>query len=200
MTHANAARAIAIIAGVAGFLATSSAASAQSVSCKAPWVVGGPRDRVPDSERDFVARLDVSDVLELDMARYIVDHTGDPEVQAFAQRSIDDHSLATVELAAATRGTGFRPGIMGVSSPDFDMLKVGHGTDRDNDYMCLEVRVRRRMLRDLYWESDHGHMPAVQALATSLTARLEQQMQVALAYLAAHNLTPLPPPSGWVPH
>jgi len=36
--------------------------------------------------------------------------------------------------------------------------------------------------------------------AVACRAPLEQQMQVALAYLAAHNLTPLPPPSGWVPH
>jgi predicted outer membrane protein len=197
--HANAACAIATIVVVAGFVGVVPIASAQTLPCKGPWVLGGPRDRVPDSDVGFISRLDTTDVLELDMARYIVDRAQDPAVRAFAQRSIEDHSLATVKLAAATRGTGFHPGTMGVSSPDFDMLKVGRGMERDNDYMCLEVRVRRRMLRDLSWESDHGQMTAVKALATSLVATLEQQLQVALAYLAAHNLTPVAPPSGRVP-
>ena len=196
MRYAKAVRAMAIVVAVAGFPAMASAASAQPVSCKGPWVLGGPRDRVPDSEADFVSRLDTSDVLELDLARYIVDRTQDPAVREFAQRSIDDHSLATVKLAAATRGTGFRPGTMRVSWPDFEMMKVGQGMERDNDYMCLEVRVRRQMLRNLYWESGHGQMTAVKALASSLIAPLEQQLQVALSYLAAHNLTPVAPPPG----
>lgn len=157
--------------------------------------MGGPCDRPPDSEADFEYRLDVSDTFELDMARYMVGRTGDPAVRAFAQRSIDDHSSAAAKLAAATRGTGFTPGIIGVGSWDFDSVKTEHGTERDNDYMCLEVRERRAMLRNLHWESDHGQTIALTSLASGLIAPLELQLQAALAYLAAHNLTsPSPPP------
>ena len=194
MRFANAARAIAIIVAFTGCPAIACAASAPPVPCKGPMIMGGPRDRPPDSEADFEYRLDVSDTLELDMARYMVGRTGDPAVRAFAQHSIDDHSAATAKLAAATRDTGFRPGVIGVGSWDFDFLKAGHGTERDNDYMCLEVRVRREMLRNLHWESDHGQTPALTSLASSLIAPLELQLQVALAYLAAHNLSSLAPP------
>ena len=155
---------------------------------------------MPASDADFVRALDRSNSLELDMAKYVVNQTKDPAVHQFAQHMIEDHSTTAVKLEAATRGTNLRPAprddgmLPGMGSRGLAMLQGETGPQMDADFMRMQVPAHRRALGLLQWESQNGTNSGVKALATSLAPTVQQHLQLAQQYLAAHNLTPFTPP------
>jgi putative membrane protein len=205
VNHSKALRALAIAAAVAGFIASPLIGSAQAPPAGGPPPPGARRDRMPANDGEFVSALNAANNAELELAKYMVNRTADPGVHGFAQRMIDDHSTAAVTLEAATRGSNVGPvpktdAAGGMSATMLGRLQGETGTDRDNDYMRMQVPAHRRVLRLLQWEADNGQIAGLKALASGLVPTVQQHLQIAQAYLAAHNLTPYsPPPPGPVP-
>ena len=199
MNHSKSLRALAIAVTLAGFIAPPLIGSAQT-----PPPGGSPpgaRDRMPANDAEFVNALNAANTAELELAKYIVNRTSDPAVHGFAQRMIDDHSTAAVNLEAATRGSNVGPVPRADESTARSAMMLGRlqgesGTNRDNDYMRMQVPAHRRVLRLLQWEADNGQIASLKALASSLVPTVQQHLQIAQAYLAAHNLTP---PNGMNP-
>ena len=200
MKHTTTARAVSALAAVAGLAAAATfAVSAQPV----PGPDGtpyGPGMRMPANDAEFVRTLDGSNTAELDQAKYVVNRTKDPAVHQFAQHMIDEHSTAAVQLEAATRGTNLHP----VPRNDGSMPRFGArvltrlesetGQQLDYDYMRYQVPEHRIALNLLQWESQNGANTNLKALATRLLPNVQQHLQLAQNYLAAHNLTPFTPP------
>lgn len=207
MKQTNSARVLAAVAALAGFAVAALAAGAQTPPPGTPPRGGmaGPRDRMPTDDAEFVRALDVANTAELEMAKYLVNRTQDPAVHQFAQRMIDDHSTAAVKLEAATRGTNLGPvprsmDTNRMGTRGLTMLQGEDGTQRDDDYMRMQVPAHHRALALLQWESENGTNAGLKTLATNLAPTVQQHLQIAQAYLAAHNLTPYaPPPPGPVP-
>jgi predicted outer membrane protein len=149
--HATA-RALSTLVAVAGIAAATFAVSAQT----APPAPGAMRSgpgwmRMPTTnDAEFVRSLAAVNTAELDQARYIVSLTKDAMVHQFAQRMVNDYSIVAVKLNAATRGTNLRPAPGDDSSVPragarvLTMLQNESGTQRDNDYMRVEVPADRR--------------------------------------------------------
>jgi putative membrane protein len=197
--HSTIARSVAAFVAVAGITAAALAVSAQTAPPYAPpGAMPGPR--MPASDADFVRALDRANTSELDMAKYVVNMTKDPAVHQFAQHMIDDHSTAAVKLEAATRGTNMLgpvprddgalrgPGMRGLA-----VLQAESGPQMDTDFMRMQVPAHQRVLALLQWESQNGTNAGLKALATTLTPTVQQHLQLAQSYLAAHNLTPYTP-------
>jgi predicted outer membrane protein len=202
-------RALAALAA-AGALAAGLAVDAQTPAPgpNGPPPMNGPGmdldAQLPASDADFVRALDRANNAELDMAKYVVNRTKSPEVHQFAQRMIDDHSTASVQLSAVTRGTNLFPAPSASPGPMggrmMMMLQSETGTQLDNDYMRVQVPMHRRALGLLQWESQNGQNTGLKTLATNLAPTVQQHLQIAQSYLAAHNLTPFsPPPPNPVP-
>ena len=198
------ARACANVIAVAGLAVAPVAATTQTPPGGPPvGGTGGPR--MPTNDADFVRALDATNTAELEMAKYVVNRTSDPAVHQFAQHMIDDHSTAAVKLEAATRGTNLIPVPREMAADRGGMralavLEGEVGTQRDNDYIRIQVPAHRHALALLNWESENGTNAGLKTLATNLAPTVEQHLQLAQAYLAAHNLTPYaPPPPGPVP-
>jgi predicted outer membrane protein len=160
---------------------------------------------MPASDAEFVRALDAADTAELDVAKYVVNRTKDPSIHQFAQRMIDDHSTTAVQLEAATRGTNLRPTprevpVNGLGARMLALLQSDSGPQMDNDFMRIQVPMHRRALTLLQWESQNGQNLGLKTLATTLMPTVQQHLQIAQSYLAAHNLTPYsPPPPNPVP-
>lgn len=205
MNQRKALHALAIAAAVAGFIASPLIVSAQAPPGGGPPPPGARRDRMPANDGEFVSALNAANNAELELAKYMVNRTTDPGVHGFAQRMIDDHSTAAVKLEAATRGSNVGPvpntdAGGGMSPTMLGRLQGESGTDRDNDYMRMQVPAHRRVLRLLQWEADNGQIAGLKTLASALVPTVQQHLEIAQAYLAAHNLTPYsPPPPGPVP-
>jgi putative membrane protein len=201
--HKTPARALCAFLAIAGLATATLAVQAQTTPSGPPPggpPPDGPGMRMPASDADFVRALDGANTAELDAAKYIVNRTKDPAVHQYAQHMIDEHSTAAVKLEAATRGTNLRP----VPRDDGSAPRMGRrmlsilesetGTQLDNDYMRMQVPAHRRALALLQWESQNGTNANLKALATSLVPNVQQHLQLAQNYLAAHNLTPYSPP------
>jgi predicted outer membrane protein len=209
--HIKPARALSALVVLAGFTAATLAVNAQTYPAGPP--PGGPPppgpgmygDRMPASDAEFVRALDNGNTTELDIAKYVVNRTKDPTIHQFAQRMIDDHSTAAVQLEATTRGTNLRPApreiqTNGMGARMLALLQSDSGAQMDNDFMRIQVPMHRRMLGLLQWESQNGQNTGLKLLAEKLTPTVQQHLQIAQSYLAAHNLTPYsPPPPNPVP-
>jgi putative membrane protein len=204
--HKATARALAAIVAIAGLAAATLAVSAQTPpsgpppGAMPPPPVGGPGLRMLASDADFVRALDRSNTTELNMAKYVVNLTKDPAVHQFAQHMIEDHSTTAVKLEAATRGTNLGPAphddstVPGFGTRGLTLLQSETGPKMDEDFMRMQVPAHRRALDLLQWESQNGTNLGLKSLATSLAPTMQQHLQLAQQYLAAHNLTPYTPP------
>ena len=204
--HKTPARALAALAGAAGLAAATVVASAQTPPNGHPPGAAVPPPptvtviRMPANDADFVRALDRSNTIELDMAKYVVNQTKDPAVHQFAQHMIEDHSTTAVKLEAATRGTNLRPAprddgtIPGFGARGLSILQSETGPKMDVDFMRMQVPAHRRALGLLQWESQNGTNLGLKSFATSLMPTVQQHLQLAQQYLAAHNLTPYTPP------
>ena len=202
MKHSINARAMSALLAIAGLAAATLAVSAQTPPGGSPF--GDPGmdrrgPRMPASEADFVRMLDAANTAELDAAKYVVNRTKNADVHQFAQHMIDDHSSAAVSLEAVTRGTNLFPAPrdreMNASGMRMVVRLNGEtGTQLDDDYMRMQVPAHRRALGLLQWETQNGQNTNLKDLATKLTPTVQQHLQLAQNYLAAHNLTPYAPP------
>ncbi len=208
MKHLTAIRALAASVALAGLGAATLAVNAQMTDpTPAPQAPPMPNpDRVPASDAEFVRALDRANTTELDTAKYVVNRTKDPAVHQFAQHMIDDHSTTAVKLEAVTRGTNLAPTprddgtVPGMDRRLLAILQGESGTQLDNDFMRMQVPMHRRALGLLQWESQNGQNNGLKALATNLIPTVQQHLQIAQSYLAAHNLSPFsPPPPNPVP-
>jgi putative membrane protein len=197
--HKTTARVLSAFLAIGGLAAATLAVSAQTPP-NLPQGAVPPGARMPASDADFVRALDRSNTAELDMAKYVVNRTKDPSVHQFAQHMIEDHSTTAVKLEAATRGTNLRPAprddgaLPGPGMRNLSILQSETGQQMDNDFMRMQVPAHRRALGLLNWESQNGTVAGLKSLAVSLTPTVEQHLQLAQQYLAAHNLTPYTPP------
>jgi putative membrane protein len=201
--HHTTARALSAFVAIAGLAAATLAVSAQTPppgALPGGPVYGPPGTRVPANDAEFIRMFDVANTAELDQAKFIVNRTKDPSVHQFAQHMVEDHSTAAVKLEAATRGTNLRP----IPRDDGELTRGGAralailqadtGPQLDSDYMRMQVPAHRRTLALLLWESQNGTNANLKALATNLIPTVQQHLQLAQSYLAAHNLTPYTPP------
>lgn len=219
MKHTTPARALSALIAVAGLFAGGLTVSAQTPPPLPPGPPGpmmppGPgmpdrdrdrmsdmrMDRMPANDAEFVRMLAFGNSMELAHAKFIMNRTKDPQVHAFAQRMIDDHSTAAVQLQAATRGVGLRP----APSPrivmrDHDGMDdmgpgAGAGANLDAMYMRMQVPAHKHVLALLQWEQQHGTNAGLKTLASNLQPTVQQHLQLAQAYLTAHHLTPYTAP------
>ncbi len=199
MKQTNIVRALASVVAIAGLAVAPFAAGAQTPRPGGPPMGGMGRQPMPTNDAEFVRALDAANSAELEMAKYVVNRTQDTAVHQFAQHMIDDHSTAAVKLEAATRGTNLVPvpredtnrmGMRGIT-----ILQGEDGTQRDNDYMRMQVPAHRQALALLNWESENGTNAGLKTLATNLAPTVQQHLQLAQTYLAANNLTPYAPPT-----
>jgi putative membrane protein len=203
VNHTTPTRAFAALVAVAGLAAATLAVSAQTPPGAPPGgpPMGGPGPGmrvILGSEADFVRTFDAANTAELDAAKYVVNRTKNPDVHQFAQHMIDDHSTAAVSLEAVTRGTNMRPApsdreTSGPGRRMLAMLQGESGTQLDDDYMRMQVMAHRHALALLQWETQNGQNANLKDFAAKTTPTVQQHLQLAQTYLAAHNLTPLAP-------
>jgi len=156
---------------------------------------------MPAGDADFVRAIAAANATELEDAKYVVNRTADPAVRAYAQRMIDDHSTAAVQLQARTRGTALLPAPGSALPPaamgpgGAGMLRNDRGAALDRDYMRMQVPAHRMALRLVEWEAAHGQAPGLRAYAEALAPVIRQHLQIAEAYLSEHRLVPYAAPS-----
>jgi len=95
--------------------------------------------------RTFIIQASIGNLQEIAMGRLAVQQAASPDVKAFAQRMIDDHSKAEARLMELIRSRGFQIPHEATDPPVEDrMLKDLPAKDFDRDYVHMMVPGHRQ--------------------------------------------------------
>ena len=100
-------------------------------------VTGGTVSNLTPEDKVFVADAGMSGLAEVRMANLALQNAQSPEVKAFAQRMVADHSKSNAELAelATVKGTVLPAELAGKHQQGFEHLEELTGAEFDKAYM-----------------------------------------------------------------
>ena len=199
MKHSISARGLSTLIAAGALVAGGIAASAQPMPGQPATgsAAGGTqsRDIMPLNDAEFVRAMSAANTAELESAKYIVNRTKDASVKTFAQRMVDDHSSAAVQLSAATRGVNLAPvpaareaNLAGTMMTT--QLQGLSGNELDTRYMRMQVPAHQRVQALLQWEMQNGKVDGIKTFATNTMPVVQTHLKLSQTYLAEHNLTP----------
>jgi putative membrane protein len=144
----------------------------------------------PISDEDFARIASMANTNEIAEARLALQRTQSPRVRAFAQRMIDDHSTAQVQLQAANRGTGLMPApVLAVSPADkaeYDAL-TNAGSDFDARYMLAQVPDHQNAVAAFGWEAANGKDASLRAYAVKTLPIVQQHLRLVQTFVATNG-------------
>jgi putative membrane protein len=171
------------IAALAG--ACSKPASTASTETTATTVAANPASTTPaaDTEnniklaQDFVNAAGQAGLAEIETSKLALEHATDPDVKAFAQTMIDDHTRAGEALKAAAAATAL--------APPSDVLDETHmrlvndltgdkpGNAFDADYMRMQAAAHGDAVKLFGDYAKNGQIAQVQSFAEATLPTLE---------------------------
>lgn len=108
----------------------------------------------------FVAQIGAADLLEIEAARIALQKAQSPEVKAFAQTMIDDHTRSSADLKAAIAQAGLNLAPPGALSPEsrakLDQLSRTAPDEFDKAYLTLQVEAHTQVLAVLLKQPQVG--------------------------------------------
>jgi len=144
----------------------------------------------PTSDEDFARIAGMANAAEIAEARLALQRTRNARVRAFAQRMIDDHSTAQVQLQAATRSTGLMPApVQAVTAADraeFDAL-TNAGSDFDARYMLGQLPDHQNAMSAFSWEAANGKNASLRAYAVKTLPIVQQHLRLAQTFVASNG-------------
>ena len=157
----------------------------------------------PTSDGEFTALASASSNGEILAARETLRRSRNPLVRRFAQRIIDDHTTASVELQAATRGVGTRPAPVNVIDADasrqLDTLRAVPDSQYDATYVLAQIPDHQKAIGVFQWEAQNGRNATLRDYATRMLPNLQMHLQMAQAFRVSNGATIGDTPSSTLP-
>lgn len=130
----------------------------------------------PDTPQDFVTKAGIANMFEIEEAQVAVKAAKNPDVKAFAQKMITDHTKAGTEFKAVVAK------ISGVTAPTalddahqskLDDLKKKTGDDFDQDYVSDQKDAHNEAVSLFKNYADNGTDPDLKAFAAKTLPTLQ---------------------------
>ena len=135
------------------------------------------------SAQDFVNAAGQATLVEIRTAEMALERAYDPEVKAFAQKIVDDHTAANNALREAATAAALAPPPTVLD--DFHMRRINDlnetdgDEDFDRDFMALQVDAKNDAL-DLFRDyARDGDLAQLQSFASQTVATLESHKTMA---------------------
>jgi putative membrane protein len=141
------------------------------------------------NDLEFASAATAINNVEIGEARLALQRSRNARVRNFAQRMIDDHATAAVQLQAATRGLGQKPApVIGVTKMARDQyLMLVNSTDFDAQYMLAQVPNDRAAIAALNWEVTYGREAGLRDYASRVLPIEEQHLRLAETFVASNG-------------
>ncbi|HEY4043120.1 MAG TPA: DUF4142 domain-containing protein [Rhodopila sp.] len=136
---------------------------------------------ISPADKDFAMKAAAGGMAEVEMGRLATENGGSPQVRAFGQRMVTDHSEANKELEAIAH----RQDLAIPSAPDSqdrataERLQTMRGNAFDTAYMHDMVQDHQKDIADFRKEAADGKDPALRTFAQKHLPVLEQHLQMA---------------------
>lgn len=139
-------------------------------------------DRGSRQTREFVQAAGQSDSFEILEAQTVLGQSSNPDVRAFAQHMLDDHSRTKAALATATARAGLAPPPDGPSTDQAQMLNAlqsQRGADFDKTYIKQQALAHHSALIVEQKYAAEGDQPAIREAAASAVPIISAHLQMA---------------------
>lgn len=158
------------IAAVAGFLTLLAPAYAASMS------KGRPSGR----DKSFMKSAAEGGMAEVELGRLAAQKSADPDVKAFGQRMVDDHSRANEKLKelAASLHYPLPTGLKASDRREAHQFAALSGADFDHAYVKEMVKDHQGDVKEFEKEATHGNGP-VRSFASDTLPTLREHLRMA---------------------
>ncbi len=135
-------------------------------------------DEMSDAQT-FVKKASMSNLLEIESSKLALEKAQDPEVKAFAQQMIDDHTKAGNALKAAISESGLNGLQPQTSLSEKEQEKMADlreesGEEFDEEYVELQEDAHDRAVELFEDYAEDGENAALQKFASSTLPTLKQ--------------------------
>jgi putative membrane protein len=138
-------------------------------------------NRMTPADSTFVNKAAHGGLAEVKLGELAKEKASNPDVKAFGQQMIDDHSKANDELkqVASSKGITLPTNMDAKDQATYDRLSKLSGAEFDKAYMKDMVSDHRTDVNEFRRESEHGADPDVKAFAAKTLPTLEHHLQMA---------------------
>ncbi len=130
------------------------------------------------SDKSFVKKAAKSGFEEVDISRVVAARTANPQVRAFAQKMVDDHSSANEALATLATSKGVD--LPAKDTDDASKWSDKSGKDLDEDYMDKMVSDHKDAVALFQKEADKGDDADIKAFARDTLPKLQHHLEMAM--------------------
>jgi len=132
--------------------------------------------------RYFIIQVSIGNLQEIAQGRLAAEQAVNPEVKAFAQRMVTDHTRAEAQLMQLIKAKGFRlPQEATDTPPDDLMLKNIPAKDFDRMYVHMMVPDHRQTIQLFEKYAVTGKDPDVRAFAEQILPVLKEHLASIIA-------------------
>src|SRR5262249_35844689 len=136
---------------------------------------------IASSDSSFLRKAAEGGIAEVALGNLAKEKASDPAVKEFAQKMIDDHSKANVELkaVASQKGVAVPAGADSKSKKELDKLSKLSGSEFDRAYMKLMVSDHQKDVAEFNKEVQSATDSDVKAFVEKTLPTLQQHLQMA---------------------
>ena len=133
------------------------------------------------ADRKFLTDAAEGGMLEVELGKLAADKATNPDVKAFGQRMVDDHTKANdkIKQIAAEKGVTLPTELGVMDKHTVDKLEKESGADFDRLYVSTMVKDHKKDVSDFKHESKAAKDSAVKAFASQTLPTLEHHLKLA---------------------
>ena len=141
----------------------------------------GSSGKLSGADRTFVMKAAEGGMAEVELGRLAASKATDPDVKAFGQRMVDDHTKANDKLKAiaSEEGITLPTELKGEAKSMHDKLSKASGADFDKMYMKHMVTDHKKDVAEFEKESKNGKDSDVKQFASDTLPTLREHLQMA---------------------
>jgi putative membrane protein len=138
-------------------------------------------DRMTTGDSTFATKAAAGGLAEIQFGNLAADHAASPDVKAFGQQMVADHTKVCEQLKqiASGKGIALPTAMEAKDQATYDTLAKLNGADFDRAYMQSMVTDHKTDVKDFKTESEKGTDGELKAFASSTLPTLEQHLQLA---------------------
>jgi putative membrane protein len=135
------------------------------------------------ADKTFATEAASGGMAEVQMGQLALQKASAPEVKAFAQRMVTDHTQANQELMrlAKSENLALPAQLDAVHKSDVDRLSTMSGAAFDAAYMQHMVQDHQKTVADFQKEAQSGSDPGIKTYAQKYLPIMQQHLQMAQA-------------------
>jgi putative membrane protein len=139
----------------------------------------GMMGKVSHKDKEFMMKAAMGGMSEVEMGRLAASNATDPDVKAFGQRMVDDHSKANDQLkqVAASKGVTLPTEMDGSERREMDKLAKMTGADFDHAYVKMMVKDHKKDVSEFSKEADKGTDADVKSFAGTTLPTLQDHLK-----------------------